>query len=210
MSGELYSRGLKPPGYTVPSTLKRAKAHHGARQPACFSGLVNFSQTALAAGGRAVLLVLVMLVALTMPAHAQEGGRVVTDDEVNAVAKDLYCPVCENIPLDVCPTQACIDWREDIREQLAAGSTRQQIIDSFVARYGERVIGTPQDPFLRALALITPWLIGLAALAVGVMTFLRWRRGQRQATLANTAPHATEHSDDYYRQRLESDLRERR
>ena len=30
-----------------------------------------------------------------------------TDDDVNAVAKQLYCPVCENTPIDVCPTQAC-------------------------------------------------------------------------------------------------------
>jgi cytochrome c-type biogenesis protein CcmH/NrfF len=44
-----------------------------------------------------------------------------TDDEVNAIAKQLYCPVCENIPLDVCPTQACAQWRDLIREKLARG-----------------------------------------------------------------------------------------
>ena len=26
-----------------------------------------------------------------------------SDDEVNAIARQLYCPVCENTPLDVCP-----------------------------------------------------------------------------------------------------------
>ncbi|MFN3309334.1 MAG: hypothetical protein ACK44E_09010, partial [Anaerolineales bacterium] len=31
----------------------------------------------------------------------------ISDDEVNAIAKYLYCPVCENVPLDVCGTQAC-------------------------------------------------------------------------------------------------------
>ena len=40
----------------------------------------------------------------------------ITDDQVNAVAKQLYCPVCENIPLDVCPTQACAEWRELMRD----------------------------------------------------------------------------------------------
>jgi len=48
----------------------------------------------------------------------------VTDNQVNAVAHELYCPVCENIPLDVCPTQACAQWRELIRQQLGQGMTK--------------------------------------------------------------------------------------
>ena len=42
---------------------------------------------------------------LIMPAAAQENEpkKVVTDDDVNAIAKELYCPVCESTPLDVCP-----------------------------------------------------------------------------------------------------------
>ena len=67
----------------------------------------------------------------------------VTDDQVNAVAKQLYCPVCENIPLDVCPTQACAQWRDLIREKLAAGWSEKQIKDYFVAQYGERVLAAP-------------------------------------------------------------------
>jgi len=52
-------------------------------------------------------LVTILVVAVT-PALAQTPQPPkVTDDAVNSVAKELYCPVCENIPLDVCPTQAC-------------------------------------------------------------------------------------------------------
>ena len=40
-------------------------------------------------------------------------GSTPTDDEVNAIARQLYCPVCENTPLDVCPTDACKEWREE-------------------------------------------------------------------------------------------------
>ena len=45
----------------------------------------------------------------------------ITDDQVNAIARQMYCPVCENTPLDVCPTQACAEWRELIRDELAQG-----------------------------------------------------------------------------------------
>ena len=51
------------------------------------------------------------------PAKAQEPTP--SANEVNAVAKQLYCPVCENVPLDVCPTQACAQWRATIREKLS-------------------------------------------------------------------------------------------
>src|SRR5690606_6389989 len=155
------------------------------------------------------VMLIVLLAGILFPVSAQD-APVVTDDEVNDIASGVYCPVCENSPLDVCPTQACIDWREEIRTQLAAGSNRQQIIDGFVARYGERVVGTPQDPMLRALSLLTPWVIGLLVLVVGINTFVRWRRQQQTSPLTNTGPYAPELSDAYYRQRLESDLKERR
>lgn len=151
------------------------------------------------------LMAFLMIFAIALPAAAQT----VTDDDVNAIAKKMYCPVCENIPLDVCPTQACADWRGEIRQQLENGSTEQQIIDGFVARYGERVIGTPQDPFLRALSLVTPWLIGGLAALVVLTILVRWRQSMQSRTLP-AMPGIPSLSDDDYRLRLENDLKERR
>lgn len=107
---------------------------------------------------------------------AQDTPREVTADDVNAVAEKLYCPVCENIPLDTCGTAACADWRNEIRLQLESGMSSDEVITDFVRRFGDRVVGTPQDPALAALSLITPWvIIGLAA-AGGVYFLLRHRR----------------------------------
>ena len=44
--------------------------------------------------------------------------------EVNAIASQLYCPVCESTPLDVCPTEACRQWRDVIRTMLTEGNRR--------------------------------------------------------------------------------------
>ncbi len=90
-------------------------------------------------------------------------ARVITDDEVNAIAKQLYCPVCENTPLDVCPTQACKDWRELIRQQLSDGWTEQQIKDYFVASFGPRVLANPPNRGFTSLV----WLLPIAALLAG-------------------------------------------
>ena len=153
------------------------------------------------------LLLLALLLA-AIPALAQ--NIPVTDDEVNAVARRLYCPVCENIPLDACGPPACIQWRAEIRAQLEAGRTPEQVITDFVQRFGERVVGTPQDPMLRALSLVTPWLLAAVALVVAGTTVYRWRRRGEAAQTASPTPPASHRDDAYYRERLEADLRARR
>lgn len=148
----------------------------------------------------AFTLLLVTLLIVYPTAAQQTDPRNVTDDQVNAIAHGLYCPVCENITLDVCGTAACADWRAEIRTMLEAGWTEQQIVDDFVRRFGDRVVGTPQDPILRTLSLVTPWiLIGLGGL-ITVLLFNRWRKAH-PATAAGTTE-----STDHYHDLLEQDI----
>ncbi len=141
---------------------------------------------------RRVSIFLIILLA-ALPAFAQgDAARTVTDDEVNAIARKLYCPVCENITLDTCGTAACADWRYEIRLQLEQGMSEQQIIDDFVARFGDRVVGTPQDPTLRALSLVTPWVIIALALG-GLAVTLARRRSQRPQPESSAAPSSRYH-----------------
>ena len=57
------------------------------------------------------IFLLILLFVLSIPVTGFAQGSDPTDDDVNAVAKQLYCPVCENIPLDACGTAACEQWR---------------------------------------------------------------------------------------------------
>ena len=82
-----------------------------------------------------------------------------TDDQVNAIAKELYCPVCENIPLDVCPTQACAQWRALIKEKMIAGWSKAEIKQYFVDQYGDRVLAQPPAKGLNWLIYILPPLV---------------------------------------------------
>ena len=118
----------------------------------------------------------------------------------------MYCPVCENIPLDECQTSACLEWKEEIRLQLAAGKSESDIIDSFVARFGDHVVGVPQDPLLRALTIAMPLLATALALGLGVATFRRFSAGktQRVATAGGAR------TDEAYRLQVEADARARR
>jgi cytochrome c-type biogenesis protein CcmH len=111
-----------------------------------------------------ILFYLLLLFSFVSPAFAQEN---ITDDEVNEVAKGLYCPVCESTPLDVCPTLACADWRELIRDKLAQGETPQEIYAYFAQQYGDGVLAEPP----RAGANLILWLFPVVAIVVGGLYF---------------------------------------
>lgn len=147
------------------------------------------------------LLILLLLVAI--PVVAQEDS--ITDDDVNSIAKKMYCPVCENIPLDTCGTAACQDWREEIRLFLEDGMSEQQIINDFVIRFGDRVVGTPQDPTLRTVNLLTPWIVVGIAFIVLIFSFVRWYGGRQQNTATNS-PAPNDSPDNEYLSRLEQDI----
>lgn len=152
-----------------------------------------------------LLLFLAVVVGLaSMAGSAAAQGTSPTDDEVNAIAKQLYCPVCENIPLDVCPTQACAQWRDTIRLKLAEGWTERQIKDFFVEQYGARVLATPPAEGLNWLVYVLP---PVAFLAGAFLLFRALRSWRQAAAAAPAAPAATAASDDPYVRRLEDELR---
>jgi cytochrome c-type biogenesis protein CcmH len=133
-----------------------------------------------------------------------------SDDDVNQVAKQLFCPVCENVPLDVCPTQACAQWRATIKEKMVAGWTEQQILDYFAAQYGERVLAEPSTRGLNILVWVVPPMLVLLG-AVGLWRFLRPLIRPRPA-LAAPAPLPPNEAPpvDEYLARVEQELQRRR
>ncbi len=151
-------------------------------------------------------LFLLLTWAVTIPVTAQEPIDDVSDDDVNRVARELYCPICENTPLDVCETQACEDWRQLIREKLTAGQNEQQIITYFADIYGERARATPSTEGFSLIVWIAPLVLAAVALVVFVRLLRSWlARG------SNPPPSDTRQDEDEadeYVSRLEQEVRE--
>ncbi len=101
--------------------------------------------------------ILAVILVLT-PAAAQED---ISDDDVNRVAARLYCPTCANQALAVCATKTCQQWREEVRRQLAAGQSDEDVIAAFVAQYGAEVLGSPADSTGQILTYIPLLLVVL-------------------------------------------------
>lgn len=160
-----------------------------------------------------VLLGLTTTVASAQDPQPQPDTSGITDDQVNAVAKQLYCPVCENIPLDVCPTQACAEWRELIRLKLAEGRSTNWIKDYFAQQYGDRVLAQPPARGLNWLIYILPWLAILAGVYILFRAFKTWRKPLPEeiddAPEGASAAAQKPASNDEYISRLEEELKKR-
>jgi cytochrome c-type biogenesis protein CcmH len=137
-----------------------------------------------------------------------------SDDEVNRIAHELYCPVCENTPLDVCPTEACRQWRDLIRKQLSQGWTEDQIKQYFVVQYGARVLAEPPRTGLNWLVYILPPIIILAGAILLLRAMKMWTK-PAVSTKTISTPKSGERgtkdaTPDDYVLRLEEELKKRK
>jgi cytochrome c-type biogenesis protein CcmH len=142
-------------------------------------------------------VVLFALMALPLVAHADA-----LDDGVRRVALQLQCPVCEGETVNDSPSGLAADMRSVIRAKLAAGESDQQILDEFVASYGDGILTEPPKRGISLGVWIGP-LIGVALGTVLVVALLRaWRRPTVPRT-ANAIGVETDVVDEFHRFREE-------
>ncbi|HSJ88276.1 MAG TPA: cytochrome c-type biogenesis protein CcmH [Anaerolineales bacterium] len=150
----------------------------------------------------AVVLTLVLTGVWVVRVSAQ--APTPSDDDVNRIAKQLYCPVCESTPLDVCPTEACRQWRELIRTMLAEGKSEAEIKQYFVTQYGARVLAEPPN---RLVSYLVPAVIIL----LGALLLLRGFQLWMKPSAPQPTPAGPESQPaDPYIARLEEELKKQK
>lgn len=152
-----------------------------------------------------ITLTLILATLFTGVAFAQENPP--TDDEVNAIAHKLYCPVCESTPLDVCPTEACKDWRQLIRSMLSEGKTEDEILQHFEDQYGARVLAEPPKQGFYWLVYLLPPAVILAGAVILFRSVKEWTRPKEAAEVSS--PERSDPSDDYVA-RIEEELKKQK
>jgi cytochrome c-type biogenesis protein CcmH len=124
------------------------------------------------------------------------------DDAVRRIALQLQCPVCEGQNAADSPSGLATDMRRVIRSKLAAGESDQQILDEFVASYGDSILSEPPKRGISLGVWLGPTLgVALGALVLGVL-LRAWRQspGFKRAPEAAVDPDV---ADEFHRFREE-------
>ena len=152
-----------------------------------------------------VLLLILIIFSASTSVLAQ--GEEPTDDEVNRIAKQLFCPVCENTPLDVCPTEACRQWRDLIRQMLTEGKGEDEIKQYFVAQYGARVLAEPPNRLVSYAVPVIAFLLGAFLLFRG---FRMWIKPVATESASSAEDEAKPAAQDDYIQKFEEEMKKRK
>ncbi len=120
---------------------------------------------------------------------AQAPTRAVTESQVQEVAAQLRCVVCQTLSVADSPSEMASQMRAIVRERLEAGESPARVVQYFVDRYGEWILLAPRRSGFNILV----WAAPLAAVAVGVaivgVLVSRWtRRPGPTATMRSVDP----------------------
>jgi cytochrome c-type biogenesis protein CcmH len=126
-----------------------------------------------------MIRVLVLWLAMTLPALAVQPDEILSDPALEArareLSKGLRCLVCRNESIDESNADLARDLRLLVRERLVAGDSDAEVLDFVVGRYGEYVLLEPT----RDGANLILWIAGpamlLGAIAIASVYILRRR-----------------------------------
>jgi len=124
-------------------------------------------------------------------------------DKAREIEDQLIAPCCWSQPVSQHDSEVSQQIRDEVSTMLAAGKSRDEILDFFVARYGERILVTPRAKGFNTLVYILPW----AALPIGVWILVLLIRKLRSSA-PSPAPAPSPVTDSRYDSVIEKEMRE--
>src|SRR5713226_1833810 len=126
-----------------------------------------------------VFILILVLISLTAPALAKE-AKPVEDPQIElrmqALTQQLRCLVCQNETLADSRADLAEDLRKEIREQMKAGKSDQEIIGFLTQRYGNFVLYKP--PVQPSTYLL--WFGPFVLLLGGTLMLYRYVKHRRE------------------------------
>ena len=141
----------------------------------------------------------IILLAILSP--GAETGK--TADKAREIEDQLIAPCCWSQPVSQHDSEVSQQIRDEVSKMLAAGKSRDEILDFFVARYGERILVTPRAKGFNTLVYILPW----AALPIGAWILVLLIRKLRSSA-PSPAPAPSAVPDLRYDSVIEKEMRE--
>jgi cytochrome c-type biogenesis protein CcmH len=126
---------------------------------------------------RAILLcsIFLVLAGAVAAGEAQPNEDPKIEQRMKALTEQLRCLVCQNETLADSRADLAEDLRREIREQIKAGKSDQEIINFLTARYGDFVLYNPPVKMTTYLLWFGPFILLITGTGV-LYRYLKQRR----------------------------------
>jgi cytochrome c-type biogenesis protein CcmH len=124
-------------------------------------------------------LLLTVFLLFSLPGIADEN----TEQRIRQLEEKLRCLVCQNQSLADSGAELAGDLRKQVRDQVAAGRSDDEIIGYLVQRYGDFVLYEPPFKATTALLWVGPFLLFAAAAGFLVVAVRRRRNAPEELAL---------------------------
>jgi cytochrome c-type biogenesis protein CcmH len=131
--------------------------------------------------------------------------------EARQIEALVIAPCCWSQQVSVHNSPAATQMREDIRQRLASGQTRAQILEAYTAEYGDRILAEPPARGFTRLLYVLPPVLGLAGIGLLVVVVRRFTSrsqvaAQTPSPAQDAGPRGTSSKADD-EERLDEELR---
>jgi len=126
------------------------------------------------------------------------------ETEAKEIENLLIAPCCWRQPVSVHPSAASDEIKGQIREMLAAGMGRDEIVQKYVAEYGERILAKPPAEGFGSLAYFLPVIFLIAGAIVALLVIRKLRPSAVAQEPSVAAASAASRSD--YSAKLDKEL----
>jgi cytochrome c-type biogenesis protein CcmH len=130
---------------------------------------------------RSFLRISAIVILFLFSAVATLGADKKQSDQVREIEDSLIAPCCWSQPVSQHYSEVAEQIRNEVQAMVASGKTRDEILDYYVAKYGERILATPRARGFNSLVYILPW----AALIAGAWFLVMLVKKLRAASPAD-------------------------
>jgi cytochrome c-type biogenesis protein CcmH len=95
--------------------------------------------------------------------------------EAKQLEAKLMAPCCWAQQVSLHQSPAADEIKQTIRKLLAEGKTSEQILDIYVAQYGDRILAEPPARGFSRLIYVAPWVFLVASVGLVIVVIRRLR-----------------------------------
>lgn len=124
------------------------------------------------------------------------------------VSESLICYACPGEPLNIDRCSGGNKMRDVIKKMLKEGRSKEDILDYFVAQFGDNILTTVPKKGFNLVAYTGPFIALLVGIPLAIFLIRRWSSAGQKLSSEQATPERVATLDDEMRQRIEKELSE--